>query len=62
MNITFGIMTKAAPQLNIFGIGFPITMLAALCIIWLGLGTIDFHFVRLFDYSMDFLSTEILRE
>ena len=25
-NIALGILTKAAPQLNIFGIGFPITM------------------------------------
>ena len=25
-NLALGILTKAAPQLNIFGIGFPITM------------------------------------
>ncbi|PRC90791.1 flagellar biosynthetic protein FliR [Solimicrobium silvestre] len=25
-NIALGILTRAAPQLNIFGIGFPITM------------------------------------
>ena len=25
-NIAFGIVTRAAPQLNIFGIGFPITL------------------------------------
>jgi flagellar biosynthetic protein FliR len=62
VNIAFGIMTKAAPQLNIFGIGFPITMLVSIGIIWLCLSTIDFHFERLFAYGMDFLSTEILRE
>lgn len=27
VNITFGIMTRAAPQLNIFAIGFPLTLL-----------------------------------
>lgn len=27
-NLTFGILTKAAPQLNLFGIGFPATLLA----------------------------------
>jgi flagellar biosynthetic protein FliR len=27
VNIAFGIMTRAAPQLNIFAIGFPITMM-----------------------------------
>ena len=55
-------MTKAAPQLNIFGIGFPITMIVSIGIIWLGLSTIDFHFERLFEYGMNFLNTEILRE
>ena len=28
INFSFGIMTRAAPQLNIFAIGFPITMMA----------------------------------
>ena len=27
MNFTFGILTRAAPQMNIFAVGFPITML-----------------------------------
>jgi len=27
VNFTFGIMTRAAPQMNIFAIGFPLTML-----------------------------------
>ncbi len=26
VNLTFGVITRAAPQLNIFGVGFPITM------------------------------------
>lgn len=34
VNLTFGIMTRAAPQLNVFVLGFPITMLAGLVIIW----------------------------
>ena len=37
VNFAFGIMTKAAPQLNIFAIGFPFTMLFGLFITWVGL-------------------------
>ena len=37
VNFSFGIMTKAAPQLNIFAIGFPFTMLFGIFIVWLSL-------------------------
>ena len=44
INFSFGVMTRAAPQLNIFSIGFPITMLSGLVIIWLTLGGFVAHF------------------
>lgn len=34
VNLSFGVMTRAAPQLNVFVLGFPITMLAGLVIVW----------------------------
>lgn len=37
VNISFGIMSRAAPQLNIFAIGFPFTLTCGLLLIWLGL-------------------------
>jgi len=37
-------MTRAAPQLNIFAIGFPITMTAGLIIMWLTMGNFLNHF------------------
>lgn len=37
INFAFGIMTKAAPQLNIFAIGFPFTMVVGIFIAWIGL-------------------------
>ncbi|WP_421866705.1 flagellar biosynthetic protein FliR [Motiliproteus sp.] len=37
VNFAFGIMTKAAPQLNVFAIGFPFTMLFGLFIVWVSL-------------------------
>ncbi|GAA5213943.1 flagellar biosynthetic protein FliR [Corallincola platygyrae] len=44
INFSFGVMTRAAPQLNIFTIGFPVTMLSGLLIIWLTLGNFVSHF------------------
>jgi flagellar biosynthetic protein FliR len=44
INMTFGILTRAAPQLNVFTIGFPVTMLSGLLIMWLTLSNFAFHF------------------
>ena len=44
INFSFGIMTRAAPQLNIFAIGFPITMCSGLLIMWLTMGNFLTHF------------------
>jgi len=40
VNIAFGVMTRAAPQLNIFAIGFPITMLLGFAVIMVGLPSV----------------------
>lgn len=37
INLAFGVMTRAAPQLNIFSIGFPLTLVLGIFIFWLGL-------------------------
>jgi flagellar biosynthetic protein FliR len=39
-NCAFGIMTRAAPQLNIFALGFPVALLLGLFFIWLTLGAV----------------------
>lgn len=44
INLSFGVMTRASPQLNIFSIGFPVTMVAGLFILWLTLTPIMEHF------------------
>ena len=33
VNLAFGIMTRAAPQLNLFAIGFPVTMMAGFAVV-----------------------------
>jgi len=35
VNISFGVASKAAPQLQIFGVGFPITIMMGLVLIWI---------------------------
>ncbi|UVJ45449.1 flagellar biosynthetic protein FliR [Pseudomonas sp. LS1212] len=40
VNVAFGVMTRAAPQLNIFSIGFPLTLVLGLVILWIGLADI----------------------
>ncbi|WP_339485850.1 flagellar biosynthetic protein FliR [Pseudomonas sp. EL_65y_Pfl2_R95] len=40
INLAFGVMTRASPQFNIFTIGFPLTVVLGLVIIWIGLADI----------------------
>ncbi|WP_051275412.1 flagellar biosynthetic protein FliR [Aestuariibacter salexigens] len=44
VNLAFGVMTKAAPQLNIFSIGFSIAQIMGLVIIWVTMGNFANHF------------------
>lgn len=54
INFSFGIMTRAAPQLNIFAIGFPITMCAGLIIMWLTMGNFITHFEMQWQRAQEF--------
>lgn len=54
VNFSFGIMTRAAPQLNIFAIGFPVTMCAGLLIMWLTMGNFYTHFQLQWERALDF--------
>ena len=54
INFSFGVMTRAAPQLNIFAIGFPITMCAGLLIMWLTMGNFFTHFELQWQRALDF--------
>ncbi len=41
VNLSFGIMTRAAPQLNIFAIGFPITMILGFSLVLLTISNVS---------------------
>ena len=45
-NLALGVLTKAAPQLNIFGIGFPITMAVGLTMIFVSLPYLITPFIK----------------
>lgn len=52
INLSFGIMTKAAPQLNIFAIGFPFTMVMGLLITWISLSGFLGQFELIADHAL----------
>ncbi len=37
VNVSFGVATRAAPQLNIFAVGFPVTLMLGMLMLWLTL-------------------------
>lgn len=57
INLAFGIMTKAAPQLNIFAIGFPFTMLMGLIMNYINLPIFYDHYIRMTHFILDFIQS-----
>lgn len=47
VNLGFGVMSRAAPSLNLMGVGFPISLTAGLAMLALSLGGIQSLFARL---------------
>lgn len=44
VNIAFGVMSRAAPQLNIFAVGFPFTLICGMALMWIGLAALPVNF------------------
>jgi len=60
VNFAFGIMTKAAPQLNIFAIGFPFTMLFGLFITWVGLSDFISQYHRIAATALEMVGALLI--
>jgi len=60
VNLAFGVMTKAAPQLNVFSIGFSIAQSMGMVIMWLTLDNFTYHFEMQWDRAQQ-LMCELLR-
>lgn len=52
-NISFGVISRAAPQLNIFAVGFPLTILIGFVVVWLAMPTMVPQFQRLLASGFD---------
>ncbi len=59
MQFALGIMTKTAPQLNIFSIGFPLMIMLGLVLIALNLDTLKYHFVDFISYAINLLDNHL---
>ncbi len=40
VNMAFGVMNRSAPQMNVFTVGFPITLIFGMLLMWLGLSAL----------------------
>lgn len=55
VNIAFGVMTRAAPQMNIFSLGFPVGLIFGLFIIWASAQELLPQFLSLSEETFVFL-------
>lgn len=53
VNIAFGVMSRAAPQLNLFGVGFPITIILGFVTLWMALQSLGPTFGAILDEALD---------
>lgn len=56
VNVAFGVMSRAAPQLNIFAVGFPFTLTLGMVLIYLGLEGMLVFFERIVGEGFMFIS------
>jgi flagellar biosynthesis protein FliR len=49
VNLSFGVMTRSAPQMNIFAVGFPIMIILGVLIIFFNLNSFIPHMMQLFE-------------
>jgi flagellar biosynthetic protein FliR len=57
VNIAFGVMSRAAPTLNLFAVGFPISLVFGLVIVLVGLPSLQSAFVGLLGKAFILLRT-----
>ncbi|AWL12551.1 Flagellar biosynthetic protein FliR [Saliniradius amylolyticus] len=60
VNLSFGVMTKAAPQLNIFSLGFAIAQKVGFVVMWVTIGNFIYHFESQWDRAQ-LLMCQLLR-
>jgi flagellar biosynthetic protein FliR len=49
------VMSRAAPTLNLFAVGFPVTLIAGLVIVYVSLPTVQASFIGLMESAFEFV-------
>jgi flagellar biosynthesis protein FliR len=55
VNLAFGVVSRAAPSLNLFAVGFPISLVIGLLVVLAGIGPMQESFTRLLGQGFEFL-------
>jgi flagellar biosynthetic protein FliR len=61
INLSLAILTRTAPQLNLFMIGFPITLGAGLIILYFILPSMDIHFINIINHALTAIEFIVLK-
>jgi flagellar biosynthetic protein FliR len=56
VNLSFGIMSRAAPTLNLFAVGFPVAMLLGFAVIFLNMGVLVENVTTFLDRTLVLIS------
>lgn len=57
VNLAFGVMSRAAPTLNLFAVGFPVTLIFGLAVVYVGVPAVQATFVESMGNALDVLRT-----
>ena len=55
VNLAFGVVSRAAPSLNLFAVGFPVSLVIGLLVVLAGIGPLQQGVVQLLGQGFDFL-------
>jgi flagellar biosynthetic protein FliR len=56
VNLAFGVVSRAAPSLNLFAVGFPVSLVCGLVIVFAGLPALQTSFIRLLQEAFALLA------
>jgi flagellar biosynthetic protein FliR len=57
VNLAFGVVSRAAPSLNLFAVGFPVSLVVGLLVVLVGIGPLQTSFTELLSNGFEFLRT-----
>jgi len=55
VNLAFGVVSRAAPSLNLFAVGFPVSLVVGLLVLLAGVGPLQSSFTELLASGFEFL-------